>query len=856
MRWINVGRLFLLSFLAAVSSAAFAPATARGQSATGQVLSLGYNGSFRPDAWVPMVVSVKPAKADAAPYQLRVYQHDLDGDRAIYTKNITVNGTTTVGDQLFWMYFLPEPLHKGLPDPSNSGTLRDLQKALAVFLCDPSGKQIAQLPITSTLSNVDPVREGGTNGNGQHTIGTKLVLAVSANGGLQPQLGLLNAPGQVIGLTQDMEVASIREHDLPEDPLGYEPVDAVLWLDGDPADLDAGGAHGFAALTDWVRFGGQLVITQPTTNWQQTGNFGELLPVTVTGVATKAKDEPLEAMAVAPDTTDGLGDAVDDWQHVPGPFQLARATARPGTVVERWIDWTGDAKTADVTPYLARRAIGLGQVTWVAQPLTSEAQPTNNPGWPYVWMTIMGWRSDAYTLPPQTSATSGDDPSVAIRKGRYQAGGLIDLGYPLMQGMNLGSKGAWLIVLAIGFFIAYWLIAGPGTYGYLVAKRRQGMSWFLFAAAALVATAVTIGVVKLVLRGPPEVKHITMIRVAPGQPAIAYCRFGLYIPRDGEQTIELGNTTPGQLSYLAPLAKHPGLLKEGDEFPTPLDYEVPVRDLTTTETPVLKVPYRSSLKSFEARWVGDLPAKVGGGGLAIDPDEGRLPLKGTLTNDTGHDLTDVYLAFHVSGDKDWVVYVPEWQKGTPLDIQRDLNVKPDGDHPYRRVALAGRNQQGTAQPGDGKVISDELAPPSNRVDGGQHGWQNVWYSQLRTSSTLGADVERSDLRLDLAYPVLSLLDRLPPMPDYRSGANQSASGPVFDQTRTDLLARGARMLDAGPSLSAGQLLVLATVHGPLPIPVQVDGDPMAGDGTTLYQFLLPIDRSAVDKPPATQPAAK
>ena len=69
-------------------------------------------------------------------------------------------------------------------------------------------------------------------------------------------------------------------------------------------------------------------------------------------------------------------------------------------------------------------------------------------------------------------------------------------------------------------------------------RRRQALSWFFFAAAALVATAVTVGVVKLVLRGPPQVRHLTMVRVTPGQPAIAYSRFGLYIPRDGDQTIE------------------------------------------------------------------------------------------------------------------------------------------------------------------------------------------------------------------------------------------------------------------------------------------------------------------------------
>ena len=52
-------------------------------------------------------------------------------------------------------------------------------------------------------------------------------------------------------MTQDVEVVNLRVRDLPENPLGYDPVDAVLWLDGDPADLDAGGgarAGGAAGL--------------------------------------------------------------------------------------------------------------------------------------------------------------------------------------------------------------------------------------------------------------------------------------------------------------------------------------------------------------------------------------------------------------------------------------------------------------------------------------------------------------------------------------------------------------------------------------------------------------------------------
>ena len=842
MRWTIAAGLFLLTILFGAAPAALAQAS-------GEVQSIGFNGAYRPDAWVPMVVRLKPDTADAGNYQIQVYQHDLDGDRAIYVRPITLNGNTTAADQLFWMYFLPQPINKGLPDQSNGGSLRDLQKDLVVFLCDAKGKQLVQLPVTSTLNNVDPVQSNASSANPR---GRKLVLAVSGNGSQQAPMTNLttsaNMPSNTIGLMNDVEVVNLRVRDLPENALGYDAVDAVLWLDGDPADLDAGGAHGLAALRDYVRFGGQLIVTQPTSAWQSTANFGDLMPVDVTGVDTKPAFEPLRSLAHAPDTADEMGSAVDAWSRVHGPFQMARATARPGAIVEDWIDWKGDGSNADATPYLARRAAGLGQVTWVAQPLTTDAQPANEYGWPYVWMHVFGWRSDAFVPPPQPANLPKEDWPDRPRLERYKdTGDAADLGYALMSNdlLNLGSKGAWLIVLAIGFFVVYWLLAGPGTYGYLVAKKRQGLSWFFFGGAALLATAVTVGVVKLVLRGPPQVKHLSMVRVTPGQPTIVYSRFGLYIPRDGDQTIDLQDAAPGQLSYLSALAEHPQILGDASEGPSPLDYDVPVREASATDAPSLTVPYRSSLKKFQARWVGDLPARLGTGAgmtLDLDPAASRLPLRGTLTNETGQDLTDVFLAFHLTGDRDWMVYVPTWAKGTPLDMQRDL-LK------LAYFAARGTESPRYAQPGQNKVVSDELVPRSYRIDAAQTGWANLWFSAFHRSSAAGDDAER-DFGLTTSFPMLSVLDRLPPMPNLLKNG-----GPEFDDVRSEFFARGARMLDAGPSLQAGQLLVLATAHGPLPVPVQVDGDRVPGDGTTLYQFVLPIDRGTADKP-TTQPSER
>ena len=126
--------------------------------------------------------------------------------------------------------------------------------------------------------------------------------------------------------------------------------------------------------------------------------------------------------------------------------------------------------------------------------------------------------------------------------------------------------------------------------------------------------------VKLVLRGPPEVKHLSVVRIAPGQPAIVYSRFGLYIPRDGDQTIELDDTTPGQLSYLSALAEHPQQLGDNAEFAGPAGLRrAGPRGVGHDRPPSITVPYRSSLKKFQARWVGEVTPKIGTvGGLKLD----------------------------------------------------------------------------------------------------------------------------------------------------------------------------------------------------------------------------------------------
>ena len=805
--------------------------------AKGEVESIGFNNSYRPDAWTPMVVRLRPETNEPGTYQIQVWQHDIDGDRPVFTRQITLNGADQAREQRFWMYFLPQPIDKGLPDPTNGGTLKDLQRELPVFLCTASGKQITQLPITSTLLNVDPVRDYA-----QQPRSAKLLLAISDGTSTPAWRDYESA----LGLVEDVVVVNLQAKDLPEDPIGYEGVDAIVWLNADPADLDRGGAHKLATLQDYVRSGGHLVVTQPTTDWQKILGFADMLPVTVLGVEDKNDLEPLRSMAKPLDPIEALKPRVDQWLRPVGPFQFAKAKAKSRAVVEAWIDWHGDGSYTDATPYIARSPYGLGAVTWVAQDLGNPAiagKTANGAGWPYVWDKVFGWKNDTYVPPP---GVSKDNEDLKPRMDLYRPGSPIDLGYPLTQGLNLDARGAFLIFIAVAFFFVYLIVAGPGSYLYLASKKRARLSWFFFGGAAIAATLLTVAVVKAVMHYPPQLRHLTVVRVAPGQPTYIYSRFGLYITHDGDQSIELTGTAHDGVSYLSGYAEHPQQLGDVTEFPAPADYTVPVRDIASIDPPALTVPYRSSLKKFQAKWIGDLSQQVGkftASNVKMTVEDGRTLLSGAITNQTNNDFNDVYIAYHGQSnrDEDRLIYIPLWKRGVTLDLQKDLAKAPV-------VGQLG-NTNLAAIPGDGKIISDEIGT-SNVKSGTARDmhWIGFWYRKFYNSQYHDANTE--DPRYTYVYPMLSLFDRLPPAwnkPDVAS----TGVGSTWD--RFELYRRGGRMLNVSQSLMAGQLAILASAQGPLPMPMEINGDKAEGQGTTFYQFLLPIDRGDVDKP-TTQPA--
>jgi hypothetical protein len=792
-------RSFLVGFLLlALTSASYAQVQ-------GEVESIGFgNGFYRPECWTPMIVRLHSTIAEPAEYRIEVHQRDLDFDHVVYVKSgITLNAQAT---QKWEMCFLPESVQNGLPE-----NVQELQERLRVYVTNKEGtRQLAELPITSPVVSLEP-----TQGNSGFTAekGQKLILEVT-DGSSRPAWSEYQ---KALGLIEIPVVVPTRPEGLPQSVLAYQAVDAVLWISGKTNSLSEQGSKQLAALQQWVRQGGTLIVCEPPTdgerqNLQAISNMLPILWDADDPVTIHLKDNLEPLLSLAKYRHEDMG---GQYWHLRGKFPFARAKPKANAVVDEWITW--DDKGKDRTPYIARIPYGLGSVTWVAQDLgNSLITGPKTSGWPYVWDAVFGWKNGTRIFTDHVKAD--EDDYVAWQPKQP------DLGAAQLAGVEFSAKGAGLIVLAIFFFIAYWVVAGPGTYLFLAGRKHKELSWTAFALSALGATLLTVLVVRVVLRGSPEVHHATDIRMVSGQdaqPAIAYSHIGLYIPRDGDQRIALADASGELLSYIAPMSTAPR--DEANDFPATLDYTVPVRDQPSADPPSIDVPFRSTLKKLQAKWCGDITGGIRANSVKLNPDGGqRDPIRGSLDNLTGVDLKNIYIAFR-STSFDFVLYIPSWPAAAGKN----------------RLNLDTEFPNANPLPLDGYVPdrTQEFSPEDQKPCRGNIGQQWGPYWDKRITSQDSASVPTW-------FPVLSLFNRVPPA--------RNTKDPKIDACT--LLRRGARNQDMSQALAAGELVVLGQADArPLPYPLEVNGSKVAGEGTVYYQFALPMDQNGAYAPDRARP---
>jgi hypothetical protein len=819
MRFSAAGILFLL-FLASSAVA----------QVTGFVESIGIQNHIRPDCWNPLIVNLTSQISEPKTYQVQVWQEDLDKDHVVYTREITLSPKL---QEKFEVYFVPEPTvsvrdFRGLPALPDQVTAGDLQKALQVRVClpqDPGRKPedakvvLDRLPITYTIDSVDPPRAFA-----EHEVGTREILWVT-DGSSMPSFGGYQ---KALGLAERVEPLAVRPADLGENPLYYDAVDAVIWLSGNADDLDKSGAHRREALEEFVRAGGKLVVCQPGDR-QKIEALASILPVELKDAggnwavtfSDKAKfvdqrGQPSQGVPIdaLPELAASPNSAYrPSWHLMKGPIPIARARPKAGAVVDLRQYWSKD----DASPYIVRGSHGLGCVTWIAQDLgdINLTGPLSD-NWPHIWDRVIGWNNISLT---PIDAPAGTQAGDALRKPFEPevTDPTVDFSVWMLSGADYASKGAAYIFVAIVFFILYWLGSGPGTYMLLAGKKRKELNWFIFGAWAFAGTAVTVVLVKLILHGDPEARHLSVIRGAEGQPSYVYSRVGLYIPRDGDQTISLADTSTDAISYVTPLQIHPEYVVATD-FPAAQQYAIPVHD---DPQPVsVHIPFRTTLKKLQARWVGDVKGGIGGSTRLIAFNKGAIA--GSLVNQTGADLKDIYVAFNYvssEGADDRVLFIPTWPSGKTIDLNKEYMGAKD-------VTSANPSSRG-----------DPLKGPIRGIAG----WEGKWHEDWGNGGIIGNDTRgAADFEKDVprAFPIMSLFDRIAPA--------RGAPG----NHRTDFIRRGGTILNMSAAVEAGKVVILAQSaddERPVPFPLTVDGSRVEGKGRVLYQFALTPDRTEMEK---------
>ena len=787
---------------------------------SGKVETLGFGSFIRPDTWTPLLVQIQSDETEARAYALQVVQLDLDGDEVIYTRRVTVNP----GTQSVWTYFKPQPSNEGLP-ASGTANPSDLNKVLRVYLATEDGnKRLSQIDVGKTLPQALETGTWEAISMGQRTIrsGQKLVLIV----GDLPNLREFSptAP-QMEGASELMVPIGVPLNRLPDSPLGYEAVDAIIWTTADSGRLSA---EQFRAIRQYVRGGGTLVCVQ-SSEPGTLARFDDMLPVAINGTddwsPNLAKTTFADILLGDLPTFGEREEPINPLAGVPMPLRLGLATPKDDAVVAAWEYGQEPANPSPRRPLIARHLYGLGSVAWSAINVADPALTRIGIGWPNYWQRVFGQKQDlrlrSQMTPKQRDEIAKDYDSRTAR----------DIGATFTQGMNLSSRTSALVSIAFVVFIGYWAVAGPLAYLVLAARKQTQLSWLVYGATSILAVVLTLGVVRLMLGGAPELRHVSLVRAWCGAgegPARVQSRVGIYLPQDrAAAPVALAAGDGSFPDTLTPLVINPRFDKRQTN-PRDSRYDVPI--ITDEEGPTtLGIPFRSTLKKLQADWTGKPPARISGSAALLST--GQAVITGSLSNDTGQVLNNVMIIFRyprsgidTGGNAvDQLIYVRAWAPGKIIDLGKAWSE-------------AETKLEITANGPAVLSLNRDLAR-------GQLTYALAWLSYDLRSGAVGVprNFDDSD-SYRRSFPLASLFDAAPAM---KNSANSS--------DRVDILRSGVRQWDASHVLACGDLLVLATSSSaPLPLPLTVDGYPPGGSGATLWQFILPLDRSQVSRVPTTQ----
>lgn len=722
----------------------------------------GVGNVVRAGSWAGVRVRVEDRSDRAREAVVRLSVRDPDGDTLVSERGVTLNPGGTQG---VWLY---------VPLPWSTTTMSAFDVSVEEVVGEGGGRRLlgsGRVGPRDVARDSDPL----IGVLGSMPAGGLGAYGVTPEGADEP-LGAHELTRIVTGL---------EPGGLPDRWMGLAAYEALVWLEGAPGALTEGQA---GAIEEWVRRGGKLVVSMPSVGqaWldPRANPLGRIMPLA--GIERRESFDLERARALLR-PRDGVP--------LPRSRTVHLFTARAG------------ASVADATPVLRiddgvvvmRRVLDAGSVTLVGFDL-SDVTLGGNVDAQMFWHRLLGRRFDVLSRDEVRRLVDANRVNLFTRSRAW-----IDEGI----GNEIAKSGSASIgvLLALIVFAAYLVLAGPGSYAVLRAKRAAQWSWVVFAGIAGVFTAIAWGGAAATRPLKTEVKHLTFVDHVYGQAhERATSWMSVLLPSYGDREVSIeGEQGPERVhNALAPW-QDPRVLAAAS-FPDTRPYVMDARDPSSLTTPA-----RSTVKQFRADWLGGpawrMPTPVREVRVVGSGSGGALT--GVLTHELPGPLRDVVIvlvrsqlplgAVPAAGGRilaqtsAWRL-TTAWEAGKELDLAQTLT--PTG--------AAGAEQYFESL---SKEVSPSLGGPFAGPDVGSGSRALRRFEALAWRTMLGP-------------------------PDY---LNRGVD------TQFLLQARDGLGPDMGVWFTQPCLIIVGRLDdAPLPIPLRVDGREAPSEGRVVVRWVYPL----------------